>query len=124
MAAKSGPKLNKSTRPSDGIPSVAYSPGQLSVANATLADLATFLQRFVADRPVIDQTGIIGKYDLILRWTPDELEAGGSRQSNGNNSSLPGLYTAIQEQLGLKLQEAKRPAQVFVVDHIDMPSEN
>jgi uncharacterized protein (TIGR03435 family) len=124
VAAKSGPKLNKSTRPSDGIPSVAYSPGQLSVANATLADLATFLQRFVSDRPVFDQTGIIGKYDLILRWTPDELQAGGSHQGNDNDSSLPGLYTAIQEQLGLKLQEAKRPAQVFVLDHVDMPSEN
>lgn len=124
VAAKSGPKLNKSTRPSDGIPSVAYSPGHLSVANATLADLATFLQRFVADRPVFDQTGIIGKYDLILRWTPDELQAAGSRQGDDNNSSQPGLYTAIQEQAGLKLQAAKRPAPVFVVDHIDMPSEN
>lgn len=124
VAAKSGPKLNKSTRPSDGIPSVAYSPGQLSVANATLADLAAFLQRFVADRPVFDQTGIIGKYDLSLRWAPDELQAGESRQGDENHSSLPGLYTAIQEQLGLKLQEAKRPAQVFAVDHVDMPSEN
>jgi uncharacterized protein (TIGR03435 family) len=124
VAAKSGPKLSKSSRPPDGIPSVSYSPGQLSVANATLADLATFLQRFVADRPVFDRTGIIGRYDLSLRWTPDELQAGGSRQGEANDSSLPGLYTAFQEQLGLKLQETKLPAQVFVVDHVDMPSES
>ena len=41
-----------------------------------------------------------------------------------NNGTLPGFFTAIQEQLGLKLQEEKRPAQVFVIDHLDMPSEN
>jgi uncharacterized protein (TIGR03435 family) len=124
VPAKSGPKLNKSTRPPNGIPGVSYLPGQLSVANATIADLATFLQRFVTDRPVFDRTGITGEYDLTLRWTPDELQTEGSRQSDDNNNSLPGLYTAIQEQLGLKLQEEKRPAQVFVVDHVDMSSEN
>jgi uncharacterized protein (TIGR03435 family) len=121
---KSGPKLNKSSRPPDGIPGVGYAPGRLAVANATLADLATFLQRFVTDRPVIDRTGITGKYDLTLRWTPDELQAEVNRQGDAGNNSLPGLYTAIQEQLGLKLQEEKRPAPVFVVDRTDMPSEN
>jgi uncharacterized protein (TIGR03435 family) len=124
VLAKSGPKLNKSTRPPNGIPTFGYSPGELTVANATIADLATFLQRFVTDRPVFDQTGITGKYDVTLRWTPDELQAEGSRQGGRNADSLPGLYTAIQEQLGLKLQEEKRPIQVFVVDHVDTPSEN
>jgi uncharacterized protein (TIGR03435 family) len=123
VAAKNGPRLTKTTR-TDGIPSVGYSPGELRVGNATLADLAMFLQRFVTDRPVFDGTGITGKYDLTLRWTPDELQTEGSRQGDDNNNSLPGLYTAIQEQLGLKLQEEKRPAQVFVIDHVDMPSEN
>lgn len=124
IPAKNGPKLNKSTRPPDGIPSVGYSPGRLAVANATLADLATFLQRFVTDRPVIDQTGITGKFDLTLRWTPDELQTDGIRQGDDKNNSLSDFFTVIQEQLGLKLQEEKRPAQVFVVDHVDMPSEN
>ena len=74
VPAKSGPKLNRSTRPPNGIPTVGYSPGQLGVANATIADFAAFLQRFVTDRPVFDGTGITGKYDLSLRWTPDELQ--------------------------------------------------
>ncbi len=124
VPAKGGPKLNKSIRPPNGIPTVGYSPGQLGVANATIADFAAFLQRFVTDRPVFDGTGITGKYDLSLRWTPDELQTEGGRQGGDNNNSLPGLFTAIQEQLGLKLQEEKRPAQALVVDHVDMPSEN
>ncbi len=124
VPAKGSPKLSKSTRPPNGIPSVGYAPGQLSVANATLADFATFLQRFVADRPVFDRTGIVGRYDLTLRWSLDDWEAEENRPGNSRSSSLPGLFTAIQEQLGLKLQEAKLPAQVLVIDHIDMPSEN
>jgi uncharacterized protein (TIGR03435 family) len=124
VPAKGGPKLTKSARPPDGPPSVAYSPGQLSAGNATMADFATFLQRFVTDQPVFDRTGIAGKYDMILRWTPDELQTEASRQGDDNNNSLPSLFTAVQEQLGLKLQEEKLPAQALVVDHVDMPSEN
>ncbi len=123
VPAKGGPKLNKSIRPPNGIPAVGYSPGQLGAANATLADFATFLQRFVTDRPVFDGTGITGKYDLTLKWTPDALQTEGSPKGAGDNS-FPGLFTAIQEQLGLKLQAEKRPAQVFVVDHVDTPSAN
>jgi uncharacterized protein (TIGR03435 family) len=123
VVAKSGPKLTRSTRPPDGPPTVGYSPGGLAVGNATIADLATFLQRFVTDRPVFDGTGIIGKYDLSLRWTPDDAQTEPGRQTDDNNT-FPGFFTAIQEQLGLKLQEEKRPAQVFVIDHLDVPSEN
>ena len=124
VPVKSGPKLTKSTRPSDGIPSVSYAPGRLSVANATLADFAAFLQRFATDRPVVDRTGITGKYDLTLRWLPDELQTKADHQGENDNGSLPGLFTAIQEQLGLKLKVERSPAQVFVVDHIDAPTEN
>lgn len=124
VPVRGGSKLNKSTRPPDQIPGVGYSPGELSVSNATIADFAAFLQRFVTDRPVLDRTGITGKYDLKLRWTPNELQTNGSSRGEGDGNSLPGLYTAMQEQLGLKLQGKKRPAQVLVVDHVDMPSEN
>lgn len=123
VVAKSGPKLTRSTRPPDGPPTVGYSPGELAVGNATIADLATFLQRFVTDRPVFDGTGITGKYDLSLRWTPDDAQTEPGHEAADNNT-FPGFFTAIQEQLGLKLQEEKRPAQVFVIDHLDMPSEN
>jgi len=123
VPAKGGPRLTESIRPPDGPPVVGYSPGWLTVGNATIADLAIFLQRYVTDRPVFDHTGIAGRYDLSLRWTPDDAQTEGSGQADDKNS-LPGLFTAIQEQLGLKLQEEKRPAQVFVVDRVDMPSEN
>jgi uncharacterized protein (TIGR03435 family) len=89
-----------------------------------MADFATFLQRFATDRPVFDRTGITGKYDLTLQWAPDDLQTDASRHGTDENNSFPGLFTAIQEQLGLKLQEEKRPARVFVVDNIDMPSDN
>lgn len=124
VAAKSGPRLTKSTRPQDGIPAVGYSPGQLGVANATMRDFATFLQRFVADRPVVDGTGIAGKYDLTVRWNPDELDAEASRRGDGGVNSAPGFFTAMQEQLGLRLQPTKRAMAVLVIDHVEMPTEN
>jgi len=123
VPAKGGAKLTRSTRPPDGVPVVGYSPGRLTAGNATIADFATFLQRYVTDRPVFDGTGITGKYDLALRWTPDDTQTEPGRQTD-DNSAFPGLFTAIEEQLGLKLQEEKRPAQVFVIDHVDMPTEN
>ncbi len=123
VAAKNGPKLQKSNWPQDRVPTVGYSPGQLSAANATLTDVATFLQRFVTDRPVFDTTGIKGRYDLTLQWSVDEMQAAGvSRESDAN--SRPGFFTAIQEQLGLRLQKRKRLAPVFVIDSIDLPSAN
>jgi uncharacterized protein (TIGR03435 family) len=83
-----------------------------------MADFATFLQRYVTDRPVVDRTGVVGKYDLNLRWTPDDPQPSLSR------SQWPGLYTAIDEQLGLKLKATKAPVKVLVIEHLDMPSEN
>ena len=113
VVAKNGAKLTKSTRDPNGIPAVSYTPGWLNAGDATMPDFASFLQRYVTDRPVVDQTGIPGKYDLSLHWTPDESEHGGV---------FPGLYTAIQEQLGLKLEAVKAPVEVFVVDHVERPS--
>lgn len=123
VPAKSGPKLTKGTRSLNGIPAVAYLPGQLTGANAMITDIAAFLQRFIIDRSVFNLTGITWKYDLMLRWTPDDLQIEGIRQSaSSSNNALPGLYAAVQEQPELKLQDEKRSTQVFVVDHIDMPA--
>jgi uncharacterized protein (TIGR03435 family) len=124
VQSKSGPNLTKTKRPPGGIPTVGYSPGHLGAGNATIADFASFLQRFVTDRPVVDQTGIVARYDFDLKWTPDETQTETVRQSSESSNPLPGLYTAIQEQLGLKLQEGKLPAQVLVIDHVETPSEN
>ena len=72
-------------------------------------------------RMVVDRTGLSGRYDFLLRWTPEE-ELGG-------NAALPdsiggSIFTALQEQLGLKLAPQKAPVDVLVIDHIDRPSEN
>ena len=124
VPAKGGPKLQNSKWPDNRVPTAGYAPGQLSAANATVADFATFLQRFVTDRPVVDESGIKGKFDLTLRWTPEDTGPIERSQDVDANSSLPGIFTAIQEQLGLKLQLAKRPTPVFVIDTIELPSEN
>jgi uncharacterized protein (TIGR03435 family) len=69
-------------------------------------------------RTVVDKTGLKGKYDLSLTWSPDDGSASSS------DSSAPSLFTALQEQLGLRLQPAKGPVDTLVVDRIEMPSEN
>jgi uncharacterized protein (TIGR03435 family) len=79
-------------------------------------------------RPVIDQTGIQGRFDLTLQWTPDELAAPGHTGTDVGTSAAdysgPSIFTAIQEQLGLKLESQKGPVQVLVIDKVEMPSEN
>ena len=125
MKTADTPKLTKSTSDPNGIPVVGYNPkGELSVANATMANFATFLQRFVVDRPAIDQTGITGHFDLELRWTPDDLHNGKPDDFQTDTSAPPSLFTAIKEQLGLKLQPAKAATDVFLVDRIEQPSNN
>jgi uncharacterized protein (TIGR03435 family) len=66
----------------------------------------------------VDKTGLTGKYDLTLTYSPDDGPAAAS------DSSAPSLFTALQEQLGLRLQPAKGPVETLVVDHVEMPTEN
>jgi uncharacterized protein (TIGR03435 family) len=86
------------------------------------------MQGAVLDRPVVDQTGLQGRFDFTLNWTPDETQFGGLGvrvpPPADNASAPPGLFTAIQEQLGLKLDPAKAPVEVFVIDRAEKPSEN
>jgi uncharacterized protein (TIGR03435 family) len=118
VAAKGGPKLSKSILDPDSIPSGIGSPGtgRFRAVNASMQDIAAFLQRYVMDRPVIDETGIAGRFDVNIRWTPDGATAGAD--------DLPGFYTAIQEQLGLQLEAVKAPVDVLVIDHVEQPSAN
>jgi uncharacterized protein (TIGR03435 family) len=69
-------------------------------------------------RTVIDKTRLTGNYRLTLQWTPDD------RPASTDDNAPPSIYTAVQEQLGLKLQPAKGPVEVLVIDHAAMPSEN
>jgi uncharacterized protein (TIGR03435 family) len=120
------PKLTKSAADPSGIPAVAYDPrGELQVGNATMANFAIFLQRFALDRPVVDKTGITGHFDLVLRWTPDTPPVSGNPYDPPKDASAPpDLFTAIKEQLGLKLQRAKASTDVFLIDRVERPSEN
>jgi uncharacterized protein (TIGR03435 family) len=99
--------------------------------NLTMPDFAMWFQSGVTDRPVVDQTGIKGRYDFRLKWTPDDsqfAQFGGSGfhapPPSDAADAPPNLYTAIQEQLGLKIDATKAPDDVMVIDHVDKPSPN
>lgn len=98
--------------------------GKLTAQGVAISGLANFLSSQV-HRLVVDNTGLTGKYDISLQWTPDEVanahqEAG----ATGTTDSGPSIYTALQEQLGLRLDSTKGPVETVVVDHVEMPSEN
>jgi uncharacterized protein (TIGR03435 family) len=141
VVAKNGPKLKEATpgdTSSDGIKG-AYGvpragmmmrPGQLTGQGIPMTFLANQLSRQL-HRTVIDKTGLTGKYDLTLQWTDDHSDsmfkgADGSPQKAdpAPDASGPSLFTALQEQLGLKLQSTKGPVETIVIDHVEMPSEN
>jgi len=83
-------------------------------------------------RPVLDQTGLKGKYDYRLEYMEDQTqgsmlkgpEGAAGPDSAPPESSMPSIFTAIQEQLGLKLESTKGPVDIIVIDHIEKPSEN
>lgn len=127
--AKSGPKMNKSDDPNN-LPSLLFRGlGVLTVHDASMVDFANLMQGAVLDRPVVDKTGLDAKYDFLLKWTPDETQftSFGPRppQPQTNNPDAPpDLFTAIQQQLGLKFESTKAAVDVLVIDRIEKPSEN
>jgi uncharacterized protein (TIGR03435 family) len=132
--AKNGSKLKESTTSLDSFPAgppplifiVSAQTVQLPGRYATMNELASVFQRAVLDRPVIDETGLSGRYDFDLEFTPDETVFGGAfaGRASGDKSEKPVLLTAIQEQLGLKLESTKGPVDVLVIDHVNEPSSN
>ena len=126
VVAKSGPKL-KSADPQGVENSGCEHPGICTFKKRTLSDFARFMQFVVLDRPVVDKTGIAGAFDFTLRWTPDESQfsrLGIFYRPPAEDSSLPPLFEAIQEQLGLKLEPVKAPVDALVIDHVERPTEN
>jgi uncharacterized protein (TIGR03435 family) len=130
--ASGGPKMTKSTSPPND-PSAFFfrALGDLTVRNQTMKDFATWMQSGVMDKPVVDQTGLTDRYDFQLKWTPDESQFGQFRGTGAvvppppdDPKAPPSLYTAIQEQIGLKMGPAKLPDDVIVIDHVEKPSEN
>jgi uncharacterized protein (TIGR03435 family) len=129
---KSGLKLTESKNNPNALPGFGMGrPGNLTVRNATLEEFAGFLQNFpVLEQPVVDQTGLKARYDFALNWTPDGSQFGGRFGAGGpppaadEKEAPPDLFTAIQQQLGLKLESVKTPVEVIVFDKVEKPSEN
>jgi uncharacterized protein (TIGR03435 family) len=109
VVAKGGPKLQASTK------NTGYTSGrgQFICSDTSMDDLASMLSGEM-NRSVLDLTKLTGGYAFTLKWTPDD----------GPTTDLPGIFTAIQEQLGLKLVPTKGPVAVLLIDHVEMPSEN
>jgi uncharacterized protein (TIGR03435 family) len=76
------------------------------------------------DRPVLDETGLTGSYSFNLTWTPDAPAGAPAQATAAGDPGGPTLFTALQEQLGLKLEASRRPVEVLVIDHIERPTEN
>jgi len=128
VVAKGGPKLTKSESDSS-LPGLFFRGlGNLPARNTTISEFAGLMQSAVLDKPVIDQTGLPGRYDFTLKWTPDEFQFGGlgvkPPAPTDSADAPPDLFTAMQQQLGLKLESTKAPAEVLVIDRIEKPSEN
>jgi uncharacterized protein (TIGR03435 family) len=117
VVAKNGPKLKESTADEYSQTGSGNRTAQETFSKATMEQLANHLS-FSAGRPVLDKTGLRGFYDFKLSWTP---EYGGPPAPDSNGVDI---FTAIQEQLGLKLEPQKAPIDFLVVDHAEKPSEN
>lgn len=134
VVAKGGSKL-KPAKPGDTYPDGIKGPdgkpgghaglmrwgrGQLTGQGISIASLVPPMTR-ITGRIVQDKTGLTGTYDIELRWTEETDSAGGA---GSPDSAGPSIYTAIQEQLGLKFESQKEPVQVLLIDHVDQPSDN
>jgi uncharacterized protein (TIGR03435 family) len=96
--------------------------GDLQGSAIPSSTLASILSQQL-QHTVVDQTGLTGKYDIKLKWESDHARPGPGDAAS-DPSGLPSLFTALQEQLGLKLESTKGPVQTLVIDHIERPSEN
>jgi uncharacterized protein (TIGR03435 family) len=112
IVAKSGPKMRPAAPGGHG--GVSSQGGSVTADHVTMAFLATTLARYIKT-PVFDKTGLSGNFDFSFEYASNDRE----------NSDKPSIFTALQERLGLKLQPAKGPVEVLVIDHAEkVPTEN
>ncbi len=122
---KNGPKMKVRTDGDGGAPfSLLIGGPRWPVRNAPMALMVSVLQMVVLDRPVLDKTGLTGNFDFDLVWTPDETQFGGKGASMPGDPNAPNIFTAMQEQLGLKLEAQKALVDVLVIDSVEKPTEN
>lgn len=110
VTVKGGAKLAKSAMPDQ--PTAHGGFGRFSGKHLTM-DMLAFLLAGQVERPVFDKTGIEGQYDIELHWTPEDSPEPG-----------PSIYSALQDQLGLKLESQRAPQEIVVIDHVERPSDN
>ncbi len=128
-AAKGGPKLTPHDGPASKQPSFGFGRGMLNIRNSTMAEFAGFLQANILEQPVVDQTGLADRFDFAVRYTPDpaqlaNLPAGVPPPPPINDDAPPDLFTAFQQQIGLKLEAKKALVDVVIVDSVERPSDN
>ena len=127
VVAKGGPKLKaadangQSNKGCRGL-------GNCFFIKVPLSEFSRFMGFVVLDKPVVDKTGLAGEFDITLKWTPDETQFASMGvhvpTPVDNPNAPPELFTAIQEQLGLKLEVRKTMTKVLVIDHVERPTEN
>ena len=129
-AAKTAPKLTESKTIQGQLPGMFATPGQggltLHLVNGTMTDFTGFLQMLILDKPVVDRTDIQGRYDANITFLPDLTQFHGNppKIPAADVPDAPDLFTAIQQQLGLKLAAEKTAVDVIVFDHVEKPSAN
>ena len=133
QVAPGGPKMKETAAaPNDPQGFGFRGLGDLVVRNMSMKDFAFGMQSAVTDRPVVDQTGLTGRYDFTLKWTPDDSQFAQFRgavppqppAAGDNPNAPPSFYTATQETLGLKFTATKAIDDVIVIDHVEKPSAN
>jgi len=118
VIAKGGSKLKEATADegAKGSRMMGGGGGKIEAVGAQLTSLPWMLNAEVG-RPVVDKTGLTGKYDFKLEYVP-------AARAAADETGGPSIFTALQEQLGLKLEPAKEPMDVLVIDSIEQPAEN
>jgi len=122
---KNGSKLQEFKEGEHNLEGIGLGKGQLTLRRSTMQMLATVLSKLVGG-PVQDQTGLTGTFDGKLEWTPEPGEPSLVPETTPTPtlSGRPSLFTAVQEQLGLKLESTGDPVEMIVVDKVEKPSEN
>ena len=127
--AKTGNKMTKSEGDANRLPGLFFQGlGILNVQNARMQDFCELMQSAVLDRPVVDQTGLAGRWNFLLKWTPDDSQFGGlgvkvPPPTDAANAP-PGLFTAMPDELGLRMDAVKTMVDVLVIDHVEKPTGN
>ncbi|MDR3755028.1 MAG: TIGR03435 family protein [Terracidiphilus sp.] len=126
---KRGVRLKESTAAASDpaqLISTVYPPARihLPAKNATMSDFASLLQRALLDRPVVDRTGLTGRYDFDLDWAADETQFSGEVPVAGENAQAPPFFRAIEEQLGLRIEATRGEVAALVIDHTELPGAN